>query len=100
MIPHSYLMAVDEGVLLAVEVSPGAKQTAISGINEWRSALQVRVAAPPEKGRANMELRRYLSERLSLQPSDVRIIKGARSRHKTIFVRISPDEFKRRMQVK
>lgn len=99
MPPHAYMKAIAGGCTLDVDVSPGAERTEISRVNEWRNTLQIRVAAAPEQGKANEELRRFLSEKLSLQMSDVQVVKGARSRHKTIFIGISPEEFDRRMGV-
>jgi uncharacterized protein (TIGR00251 family) len=68
------------GALVTVWVVPGAKRTEIVGL--YGDALRVRIAAPPEKGRANNELLAHLSDRLGV---DVRIASGAGSRRKRIL---------------
>ncbi|MDH3365683.1 MAG: DUF167 domain-containing protein [Thermoplasmata archaeon] len=93
----SYIRESTGGCVIDVDVSPGAKKTEVVAVNEWRGSLQVRVAAEPKRGKANDELLRFLSERLSLGPNAIRIVKGARSRIKTVFVRLSAEEAKKRL---
>jgi uncharacterized protein len=87
------------GCTIKVEVSPGAKRTEVGTLNMWRGTLHIRVAAEPERGKANDELTAFLSERLSVEPSAIRIVKGARSRKKTVFVRLSAEETKKRLGI-
>lgn len=49
-------------------------------------AVHVRVAAPPEDGRANAEVCRLLAELFGVRPRDVRILSGPRSRAKRALV--------------
>ena len=71
------------GALLTVWAVPGAKRTEITGLHG--DALRIRVAAPPERGRANKELIKYLSDRLGIT---MRIASGAGSRRKRL---LAPD---------
>jgi uncharacterized protein (TIGR00251 family) len=87
------------GCTVKIEVSPSAKQTEVGTVNMWRGTLQVRVAAEPKQGKANDELMAFLSERLSVEPGDIRIVKGARSRKKTVFVRLPAQEAKKRLGI-
>jgi uncharacterized protein (TIGR00251 family) len=73
-----------QGWLLAVHAQPGAKRTEISGLHG--DALKVRVAAPPAEGRANDELAAFVAEALGVPKKSVTVVKGARSRHKTVSV--------------
>ena len=67
-----------------VKVSPGASGNEIKG---WiGEALKVRVKAPPEKGKANKELRRFLAKTLEIAPRQVAILSGNTSRDKKIAV--------------
>ena len=74
----------DGGALFDVRVSPGARRTAVLG--EHAGALKVAVAAPPEKGRANAELVRFLSEALGVGKRCLRIVSGGASKTKRIAV--------------
>ena len=73
------------GILIAVDVRPGATETRITGYNGWRRAVTVDVAAPPERGAANRELEAFFS-RIGGGGSTARIVGGATSRHKTVLV--------------
>jgi len=74
------------GVLVSVDVRPGAPETRISGYNAWRGSLTVDVAAPPERGAANRELEALLA-RLGGDGCDARVVRGAGARRKTVLVR-------------
>jgi uncharacterized protein (TIGR00251 family) len=52
--------------------------------------LKVRVAAPPEDGKANEALVRLLAKVLGVGRTKVRIVAGASSRMKTIEVEADP----------
>ena len=59
---------------------------------------KVRVAAPPERGRANEELLRHLAERLDLPRNRLEIVSGTGSRRKTIALAgLGQDEAERRL---
>jgi uncharacterized protein len=69
-------------LLVEVKVVPGASRSEVSGLRD--GALLVRVAAPPEKGKANEELRACLARALGLPKSAVELVAGAASRHKRV----------------
>jgi uncharacterized protein len=72
------------GRWLQVRVHPNASRNEITG---WRDGvLQVKVAAPPEKGKANQELTDFLSRTLGVKKSAVAIVKGQTSRNKAITI--------------
>lgn len=62
-------------------VVPGARHTEIVGFHG--DALKVRIAAPPEGGRANQVVVGLLSEQLGVK---VRLASGAGSRRKRMVV--------------
>ena len=70
------------GRLLTVKVIPKAARTELAGTNT-SGMLRIRLKAVPEKGEANKELLRFLSKALRQQ---VRLIRGATSRTKTIVI--------------
>jgi uncharacterized protein (TIGR00251 family) len=67
-----------------IKVTPSASRNEITGLRG--GVLQVKIAAPPERGKANRELTAYLSRVLGVKKSAVAIIRGEKSRHKAIAV--------------
>lgn len=76
-------------LLVAVKVLPGASKTSIGGLRA--GALLARIAAPAEKGKANEELIAALARRLGIAHSEVEIVSGALSRHKTLSVPLAAE---------
>ena len=60
--------------ILGVKVVPGSSRTAVAGV--WNGMLKVKVAAPPEKGKANESLTAFLAEKLGVKPGDISITSG------------------------
>jgi uncharacterized protein len=79
-----WLKASSGRLLVEVKVVPGASRSRVAGIRD--GALLVRVAAPPEKGKANEELRACLAAALGLPKSSVELVSGAASRRKRVSV--------------
>lgn len=70
--------------LLRIKVIPGAARTGLAG---WMDdVLKVRIHAPPEKGKANAELLRYLGERLGVNNTAISLKRGHTSAQKTVEV--------------
>jgi len=70
------------GVIVAVQVRPRSQP----GLEVTEAGLVIRVAAPPEKGRATEHARRALAEALDVAPSSVELRSGPTSRRKTFTV--------------
>ncbi|MDP3178340.1 MAG: DUF167 domain-containing protein [Spirochaetaceae bacterium] len=69
-------------ILVDVKVIPGAGASRVGGFRA--GALLARVAAPPEKGKANEELRDCLSRALGIPKSAIEVASGAASRRKVL----------------
>ena len=69
---------------ISVRVHPGATKSEVVGFTG--GVLQVRVSAPPVKGKANSELVAFLSKQLGVGKGALTIIKGHTSRHKVIAI--------------
>jgi uncharacterized protein (TIGR00251 family) len=91
--PIAAFATVDvEGVTLSVRVTPRAAKSALNGVvalPNGRSALAVRIAAPPVEGAANAALAAFLAAQLGLRKGDVTIVSGEGARIK--IVRITGD---------
>jgi uncharacterized protein (TIGR00251 family) len=71
--------------LLNLKVSPGASGNKIM---DWNAGiLKVRVKAPPEKGKANKELIRFLAKLLGTAPANIDLVSGESSRNKRLQIR-------------
>jgi uncharacterized protein len=82
---HACIKETAEGILLFVDVQPRARKSEVTGIQA--QALKVRLAAPPVEGAANEECLRFLAKHLGVPYSRLQIVRGHRSRHKTLLVR-------------
>lgn len=65
---------------LRVVISPNsAKNEIVSKGDVWK----IRISAPPEKGKANEELLKFLKKTLKIK---AKIVKGSRSREKVLEI--------------
>ena len=88
----------DGKVVLRVHVQPGAGRTAVQGVHG--NALKVRVAAPPEKGRANEACAALVAELADVKPAAVSLTGGEASRAKRFTVTgADVDELVRRLEL-
>ncbi len=74
-----------EGCTFRVRIVPRSRQDQVDGVHG--DALKLRLTAPPERGKANRALSKFLAERLGVSPSDVEILSGHTSRRKRVHVR-------------
>lgn len=81
---------------LTLRVSPGAARSVVVG--RHGAGWKVRVAAPPEDGKANDAVIRLLADTLALPTRDVQIVSGRSSRDKTVELEgMRPAEIERRL---
>jgi uncharacterized protein len=85
-VSRGFITSTEDGILINLRVSPGAKRTSIEG-PYGESAIRLRVAAPPIAGKANAEIERFLAELLRTPRSDIEVVRGASSRDKVDLVR-------------
>jgi uncharacterized protein len=76
----------DEGdaLVLTLHVQPGAKRTEVAGTHG--DALKLRLAARPIEGEANAALLRWLAESFGVPQRNVTLLRGGKSRTKTVRV--------------
>ena len=67
-----------------IKVIAGARQNLVKEENDQ---FKVYLTAPAQDGKANQALIRLLAEHFSVRPGDIEIIKGLKSRRKTINIK-------------
>ena len=81
------MISIDEtekGVTFHIWVLPCSSKSEVVGIQD--DAMKIRIAAPPREGEANAECIRFLSGILDVKKTQVTIIRGQKSRRKTVAV--------------
>lgn len=81
---------------LRLRVAPGAAKAAVVG--RHGDAWKVRVAAAPERGKANDAVLDLLAETLAVPRANVTLVSGGASRDKIVeLAGLAPDEIERRL---
>lgn len=84
MIDDLFTMEDETTAILLVHAQPGAGRSEVVG--RYGDALKVRVAAPPEHGRANSAIAKLLADRFGVAASAVQLTSGATGRSKRFKV--------------
>jgi len=71
---------------LRLKVVPGASSTGCEWLDDEQQVLKVRVTAPPEKGKANKAVEKFIASKLGLPTAAVNISSGSGSPQKTIKI--------------
>jgi hypothetical protein len=88
----------EDAVVVSIHAQPGAGRTEVVG--RHGTALKVRVAAPPEQGRANDAVAKLLSEGLGVPTSAITLQTGATSRSKRFRITgVEPAAFGDRLEL-
>ncbi len=81
---RTWCVAVPGGVRLAVQVTPNARKTEVTGVQD--DAVKIKLQAQPIEGKANEALVKFLSNTLSVPRSAVTITHGLTNKRKLIEV--------------
>ncbi len=65
-------------------VKPNSSLNSIDGL--YQDRIKIRISKPPEKGKANRELIRFISEKTGVPEKDIKITSGIRSNFKEIKI--------------
>ena len=88
---------IGQATRLRLRVSPGAVRTELAG--RHGDAWKVRVAAAPERGRANDAVVKLLAARLGVPQGSVSVVSGTTSRDKVVELHgLDAAEVKRRLE--
>lgn len=80
-----HITETDEGVTFSLHVQPKASRNEICGLSG--NELKLRLTSPPVDGAANKLCQEFIAKLLRVAKSNVQIIAGEKSRHKTVTVR-------------
>jgi uncharacterized protein len=81
---------------LRLTVAPGAVRPGVVG--RHGDGWKLRVAAAPDRGKANEAVLTLLAETLAVPRAQVSLVSGARSRNKIVeLTGLGPDEIERRL---
>lgn len=95
---HGFIREKGTVTLIDIIVTAGAKEGGITGVDEWRGRLVVRVVEKPVGGRANREIVGLFSKILRVPQSSVRIASGHKSTLKTLEIEMDAGEVKSALQ--
>jgi len=71
-------------------VKPDSRQNSIEGL--YQDRIKIKIAKPPEEGKANKELVRFISEKTGVPKRDIKITSGLKSNLKEIKIKKSVSE--------
>ncbi len=75
-----------DGIILDLEISPGAREIAVQGYNPWRRRIEIRLSERAEKGRANDQLISFLSGLFKVNSRNIQITAGLTSSKKSVKI--------------
>ena len=80
----SFLKVTVTGVELSLQATPNASKSEIT--SEYGDRVKIKLKAKPVDGAANKELVRFLSKTLDIPKSGISIVRGLKSRKKTVQI--------------
>lgn len=86
--PQLKIRQTENGVAIAVRLTPKAARDAVEGIEEFGgdTVLKARVRAVPENSKANAALEALIAKWLDVPRSTVSVIQGAKARIKIVAI--------------
>jgi uncharacterized protein (TIGR00251 family) len=81
----NFAQATPEGVVMQVKVVPNSSRNQVVGV--LGTALKIKVAAPPEAGRANAAVCELIADKLDVAPQNITVVAGHTQALKRIAIR-------------
>ena len=84
-----FFETANNGIILRVRLTPNSSCCKTNGIfttPDNIDYLKINVISVPEKGKANAELITWLSKKLKIAKSDIKLISGELDRYKKILI--------------
>jgi len=91
----AWIKSVPGGAEMTIHIQPGASKSEIAGLHG--DALKIRIQARPIDGAANAALIDFIATWLGVPRNTVRILRGEKSRQKSVSVAVQTDAIKRRI---
>ncbi|HAF87717.1 MAG TPA: YggU family protein [Legionellales bacterium] len=85
---NDWYKILTDGIELFLYIKPGSKRNEIIGLHAGK--LKIKVNSPPQEGKANKELIKFLSSKCNIPRSRFILRKGENSRIKTLFIHCEP----------
>ena len=73
-----------DSVILTLKIVPGSSKTTLCGVLD--GMLKIKIAAPPEKGKANKAVIAYLAKVLGIKKGDLTLVSGQTSPVKQVQI--------------
>lgn len=93
---------VREGIIIRVRLTPNSSSCSLGGkiiLPNDEEYLKINVVSVPEKGKANLELIRFLAKSLRTAKSDWEIISGEQDRYKKLLYKGEAEELVSKWEV-
>jgi uncharacterized protein (TIGR00251 family) len=71
--------------IIKLVVKPNSKVTDVCGI--YMNRIKIKLAAPPQRGKANKELIKFIAGKIDVPRKFIKIISGAKSNYKEISIK-------------
>jgi uncharacterized protein (TIGR00251 family) len=91
----AWIKPVPGGAEMNIHIQPGATRSEIAGLHG--DALKIRIRARPIDGAANAALIDFIATWLGVPRKAVRILRGEKSRQKSVSVAVQVDAIERRL---
>lgn len=82
---QNWIRDTPDGCQILLHVQPSAKKSEVVGLH-GEGRLKVKIKAPPEDGKANKELIRFLAALLKVRKNEIEILRGHKSRDKDVLL--------------
>jgi uncharacterized protein (TIGR00251 family) len=70
--------------IIKLYVKPNSVNTCVDGL--YGNRVRVRISSPPERGKANKELIKFISTKLNISKKSIKIVSGKKSKFKDIAI--------------
>ena len=70
-------------------IKPNSGTTRVYGI--YRDRIKIKLAAVPEKGKANKELINFISDKIGVPKKNIKIVAGEKSTYKEVSIKSDKD---------